>query len=125
MKTTKPLSCLAAITLALCLCACSAGGKREEIERRKAALVEKQDTALKNAREQLAHYDQILQQVEASYDSLQPIVEAHRNALTATEQELRQLNRLRQHRDSLRVTCQTLGAKIRLIHRRQKETQRP
>jgi len=124
MKKDTPLFCLATALLTLWLCACTGNSKRQEIEQRTTALVEKQDSSLRDAQQQLAHYDQMLQRAEAQYDSLLPIVEAHRDALTATEQELRQLNRLRQHRDSLRVTCETLGAKIRLIHRRRTELPR-
>ena len=76
------------MALTLCLCACSAGSKREEIERRKAALVEKQDTALKNAQDQLAHYDQLLQQAEASYDDYyQDAYEAAKKAFAEKDWE--------------------------------------
>jgi len=112
---------LSLLILLLALASCTGNARREEIARRKAALIEKQDTALKNAQEQLARYDLLLQQAQASLDSLMPIVEAHRKALTATEQELRQANLLRQHRDSLRTQCETLGAKIRYIHRLQQK----
>mgnify|MGYP002620442894 CR=1 FL=1 len=122
-RFVKAITPSATIVAVLLLSACGGNSRRAEIEQRRAALIHKQDSALAEAQQQLAFYDQQLQQAEATYDSLTAVVEQHRNNLIATEQELRSLNLLRQHRDSLRVTCQTLGAKIRYIHLRQKENQ--
>jgi len=116
IKTLLPV-----VFAAACLLAGCGNNRRAEIEQRRAALIHKQDSALAEAQQQLALFDQQLQQAEARYDSLSAAVEQHRRQLSATEQELRAVNQLRQRRDSLRVTCETLGAKIRYIHKRQRE----
>lgn len=125
MKTPSHtmLMLLGLTAVLLTVAGCGNNSRREEISRRRAALTEKQDSALRQAQQQLAEYDSLLQQTERSYDSLQTVVERHRAQLTATEDELRQLNLMRQHRDSLRTQCEVLGAKIRYIHRRQEQLQ--
>jgi hypothetical protein len=48
-------------------------------------------------------------------------VEAHKQALKATPEELTALTQLRVKRDSIRTQYEALGLKIRYIHKKQKE----
>ena len=109
------------ITACLMLVACADKSRRQEIEQRKAALTARQDSALRAAQAELAIVDSALEATKNTYDTMKKEVEAHRADLTATEDELRTLNLLRQHRDSLQVRFDVLCAKIRYIHKKQKE----
>ncbi|WP_036910235.1 hypothetical protein [Prevotella sp. FD3004] len=103
------------------LIACGETDTRKEINRRKAALKEKQETELKKAQDELLRTDSLLQIANLELDSLQQKVEKDKKALKATPEELTLLTRTRIKRDSIRTQAETLGMKIRYIHKKQKE----
>ena len=65
--------------------------------------------------------DSLLQIVQKEYDDMQAKVEEDKAALKATAEELTLLTMKRIERDSIRTQFETLGAKIRYIHMKQKE----
>ena len=90
---------------------------------RKATLALHQDVELKIAQRELARTDSVLQIANKELEALQQQVDADKAALKATPEELTQLTRTRMRRDSIRTQFETLGAKIRYIHQKQKELQ--
>ena len=95
--------------------------RRDEIEQRKAALKQKQDSALVASQQELAVVDSTLEAVKVEYERMKTQVEAHRAALQATEEELTALTLLRMRRDSLQVQWDVLGAKIKYIKYQMKD----
>ena len=91
------------------------------IDTRKKALKLYQNIELKKAQEELAVTDSLLQAIQHDLDYQQAKVEKDKAALRATPEELTMLTKTRMKRDSLRTQCETLGAKIRYIHKKQKE----
>ena len=92
------------------------------IDTRKKALHLQQDIELKRAQEELAKTDSLLQLVTHDFNYQQTKVEKDKAALRATAEELTMFTLTRMKRDSLRTQCETLGAKIRYIRKKQKET---
>jgi hypothetical protein len=76
---------------------------------------------LKRAQQELAATDSLLQSVQHDMDYQQEKVNRDKQALRATPEELTMLTQTRIRRDSLRTQCEVLGAKIRYIHKKQKE----
>ncbi len=109
-----------AIMVALLLTACGETKTRKEINRRKAALVEHQQTELKKAQDELWLTDSLLQQTNKELEAMTKEVEAHKEALKATPEELTALTQLRVKRDSIRTQYEALGLKIRYIHKKMK-----
>lgn len=93
----------------------------DAIEERREALKLHQEASLKMAQANLAEVDSALQAAIRQFDEMKPQVEAHRKACTATKEELQQFNELRAHRDSLQGVFNLECAKIKYIHKRQKE----
>ena len=93
------------------------------VEARKTALKLHQEVELKIAQQELARTDSLLVLANRELEARQQQVEAHKAALTATAEELTQLTLTRMRRDSIRTLYETLGAKIRYIRKKQKETQ--
>jgi len=93
----------------------------EIIETRKQALRLHQDISLKQAQEELTRVDSTLLAVKQQYEQLRQKVEKDKQALRATPEELTLLTRTRIHRDSLQTRFDVLCAKIRYIHKKQKE----
>lgn len=91
------------------------------IDARKKALELSWDIELKEAQNELAITDSLLQLVQHDYDRQQAKVEKDKANLQATPEELTKLTKTRMKRDSLRTQCEVLGAKIRVIHKKQKE----
>ena len=110
-----------ALVAIVLLSACGETKTRQEINRRKVALKEHQETELKNAQLEMTITDSLLQVANHQLDSMQQAVEAHKKALKATPEELTALTRQRMKRDSLRTQFETLGMKIRYIHQKMKE----
>ena len=108
-----------AVFTALLITACGETKTRQEINRRKAALVEKQETELKKAQAELWKTDSLLQLTNQKFDSLTKEVELHKQSLKATPEELTALTQLRIKRDSIRTQYEALGLKIRYIHKKQ------
>ena len=93
------------------------------VEARKAALILHQDLELKIAQQELIRTDSLLILANRELEARQQQVDAHKADLKATAEELTQLTRTRMRRDSIRTQFETLGAKIRYIRQKQKETQ--
>ncbi len=91
------------------------------IEARKRGLRLKQSIALKQAQADLAVTDSALQAVSADYAYQRDKVERDRANLRATKEELDMLARTKMVRDSLQVRFDVQCAKIKYIHKRQKE----
>ena len=91
------------------------------IDTRKKALKLYQDIELKKAQQELLITDSLLQTVNHDYAYQQEKVERDKAALRATPEELTMLTLTRMKRDSLRTQAEMLGAKIRYIHKKQKE----
>ena len=121
MKSEKVRNLALIIIAALMLGACGDTKTRQEINRRKAALKEKQETELRKAQEELRVTDSLLQVTNHVLDSLQQKVEKDKAALKATPEELTLLTKTRIKRDSIRTQFEVLGAKIRYIREKMKE----
>ena len=121
MKSEKVRNLALIIIAALMLGACGETKTRQEINRRKAALKEKQETELRKAQEELRVTDSLLQITNHVLDSLQQKVEKDKAALKATPEELTLLTKTRIKRDSIRTQFEVLGAKIRYIREKMKE----
>lgn len=91
------------------------------INERKEALKTHQEASLKKAQANLAVTDSALQAAEREYKSIWPTVEKRHKEGTATEEELSRMNQLRKVRDSLQVVFNVECAKIKYIHKRQKQ----
>jgi peptidoglycan hydrolase CwlO-like protein len=109
-----------AIMVALLITACGETKTRKEINRRKAALVEHQQTELKKAEAELWKTDSLLLIANKELEAMTQQVEEHKKALKATEEELTALTKLRVKRDSIRTQYEALGLKIRYIHKKMK-----
>lgn len=91
------------------------------IETRKQALMLQQNIELKRSQEELAVVDSLLQVVKNDYETLKLKVEKDKQELRATPEELTMLTKTRVRRDSLQTRFEVLCAKIRYIHKKQKE----
>jgi multidrug efflux pump subunit AcrA (membrane-fusion protein) len=91
------------------------------IETRKQALILQQNIELKRSQEELAIIDSLLQVVKSDYETLKLKVEKDKQELRATPEELTMLTKTRVRRDSLQTRFEVLCAKIRYIHKKQKE----
>jgi len=76
---------------------------------------------LKRSQEELATLDSCLQAVKADYDRQKIQVEKDKQELRATADELTLLTKTRIRRDSMQTRYDALCAKIRYIHKKQKE----
>lgn len=94
------------------------------VEARKAALRLHQDVELKVAQQELARTDSLLILANYELENMQEEVEKHKSALQATPEELTALTKMKIQRDSIRTQFETLGAKIRYIHQKQKESEK-
>ena len=91
------------------------------IETRKQALRLQQNIELKRSQEELALVDSALQAVKHDYEYQKQKVEKDKQELRATAEELTMLTKSRVTRDSLQTRFDVLCAKIRYIHKKQKE----
>ena len=91
------------------------------IETRKKALTLYQSISLKQAQEDLAHTDSILQELAHDYNYQKAKVDKDREMLRATAEELQMLNETKVRLDSLKVRFDMQCAKIKYIHKKQKE----
>ena len=91
------------------------------IETRKQALRLQQSIELKRSQEDLAVVDSVLQAVKSDYEQQRQKVEKDKAELRATPEELTLLTKTRVRRDSLQTRFDALCAKIRYIHKKQKE----
>ena len=109
------------ILSAAVLIGCSNNTTRTEIEARKQALKNKQETELKRSQDELAVVDSTLMAVKREYELMKQKVEKDKQELRATPEELTLLTKTRMRRDSLQTRFDVLCAKIRYIHKKQKE----
>lgn len=91
------------------------------IEARKQALSLQQNIELKRSQEELALVDSALQAVKHDYEYQKQRVEKDKQELRATPEELTMFTKTRVRRDSLQTRFDVLCAKIRYIHKKQKE----
>ena len=91
------------------------------VETRRKALALYQSISLKQAQDDLAHTDSILQVVTHDYNYQKTKVEKDRAELRATAEELLMLNTTKAKRESLKVRVDMQCAKIKYIHKKQKE----
>ena len=91
------------------------------IDIRKQALTLQQNIELKWSQEELAVLDSTLQAVNLDYEQQKQKVDKAKAELRATAEELTMLTKTRVRRDSLQTRFAALCAKIRYIHKKQKE----
>ena len=91
------------------------------VETRKKALKLFQDISLKEAQEDLALTDSIMQKVGLDYKYIKEKVEKDKAELRATAEELELFTRTKMKYDSLKVRFDMQCAKIKYIHKKQKE----
>ena len=91
------------------------------VETRKKALKLFQDISLKEAQEDLALTDSIMQKVGLDYKYIKEKVEKDKAELRATAEELELLTRTKMKYDSLKVRFDMQCAKIKYIHKKQNE----
>ena len=91
------------------------------IDIRKQALTLQQNIELKWSQEELAVLDSTLQAVNLDYEQQKQKVDKAKAELRATAEELTMLTKTRVRRDSLQTRFDALCAKIRYIHKKQKE----
>ena len=91
------------------------------VETRKKALTLFQSISLKEAQEDLAITDSILQRVTLDYKYIKDKVEKDKAELRATPEELEMLTRTKMKLDSLKVRFDMQCAKIKYINKKQKE----
>ena len=91
------------------------------IDARKRALKLYQSIELKQTQEELATVDSALEAVKHDYDYQRQKTEKDKAELRATPEELTMLTKTRMKRDSLQTRFDVLCAKIRYIHKKQKE----
>lgn len=92
------------------------------INERKEVLKLYQSASLRIAQKQLAYVDSALEAEKRIFRDMEKSVAAHKSAGTATAQELTALTRKRMLRDSLQTQFDVLCAKIKYIHKRQKQS---
>lgn len=91
------------------------------IAERKEALKLYQEASLRIAQKQLAYVDSALEAEKHIFLTMEKSVAAHKEAGIATAEELTALTRKRMLRDSLQTQFDVLCAKIKYIHKRQKQ----
>lgn len=91
------------------------------VNERKEALVLYQKASLRIAERDLAKTDLALEEAKSKFNNMQQSVNAHKESGVATAQELTDLTLQRMNRDSLQVRFDVLCAKIKYIHKRQKQ----
>ncbi len=91
------------------------------IETRRQALSLQQAVALKQAQEDLAQTDSLLQAVTNDYNYQKQKVDKERAALKASPEMLKRLTLTQLRRDSLKMRFDLLCSKIKYIHKKQKE----
>lgn len=93
----------------------------QAIDARKKALALYQDISLKQAQEDLAGTDSLLQRVGREYEAMKAAVDKAKAELKATPEALQALTLKRMERDSLQTRFDMQCAKIKYIHKKQKE----
>lgn len=91
------------------------------IAERKEALKLYQEASLRIAQKQLAYVDSALEAEKNIFRTMEKSVAAHKEKGIATAEELTALTRKRMLRDSLQTQFDVLCAKIKYIHKRQKQ----
>lgn len=124
LKISYILVFILIVAVVVVLAGCDGGEySRKAIKERKEALKEHQQTALKAAQETLERADRELQALEVEYKEKKEKVDKAREALKATEEEIRDLWTTKKKLDSVRVVFETECEKIKYIHKKQKDTE--
>lgn len=92
-----------------------------DVEARKQALTLYQEASLKMAQQDLAQTDSLIAIVNEEYNQLKAKFDQDRTELKATLEETQQLNLTKARLDSLKVRFDMQCAKIKYIHKKQKE----
>lgn len=93
----------------------------KEIDVRKRALTLYQNAALRQAQDDLASTDSALQRAQSEYATMEASADSSAASLHTTPEELRTLAQKRKERDSLLTRFDVQCAKIKYIHKKQKE----
>lgn len=93
----------------------------QAIEARKTALKLFQDVSLTQAQEDLERTDQQIQKVKAEYNRMKAEADRAKRALQATTTQLQAVTLKKIELDSLQVRFDMQCAKIKYIHKKQKE----
>lgn len=93
----------------------------QAIEQRKEALKIYQNTVLTMAQNELMHVDTLLQQARTEYQAMKSAAEAHHQQGTATADELTAVTLQKLKVDSLQNRFDAYVAKVKYIHKKQKE----
>jgi len=94
---------------------------QQEIKTRKEALKHHQDSALSASEKDVQKLDKELQEANKKYYKMKADAEAAHAAGTATAKQLTNVTKMRLYRDSLQTQFDVQCAKIKYIHKRQKE----
>lgn len=92
-----------------------------DVEARKQALTLYQQVSLNQAQEDLAKTDSLIMTVSDEYKQLKAKVEQDKTELKATFEDTEKLNLTKAKLDSLKVRFDMQCAKIKYIHKKQKE----
>lgn len=117
----KLKSIIFSLALLGCIAAtgCADKSRRTEIEQRKAALKEKQDSTLAASQAELAWVDSALQAATAQHERLLEQLHTGSHSQEQLQRLGQELTLARLHRDSLQVRFDVLCGVIKYIHRKQ------
>lgn len=93
----------------------------KDVEARRLALSLYQQVSLRQAQEDLANTDSLMEIVSDEYNQLKAKVERDRSELKASFEDTEKLNLTKAKMDSLKVRFDMQCAKIKYIHKKQKE----
>lgn len=93
----------------------------KDVEARRLALSLYQQVSLRQAQEDLANTDSLMAIVSDEYNQLKAKVERDRSELKASFEDTEKLNLTKAKMDSLKVRFDMQCAKIKYIHKKQKE----
>jgi multidrug resistance efflux pump len=107
------------IVATLLTAGCGNNSRRAEIEQRKAALKEKQDSTLAASQAELAWVDSALQAATTQHERLLEQLHTGSHSQEQLQRLGQELTLARLHRDSLQVRFDVLCGVIKYIHRKQ------
>lgn len=105
----------------LALMACNTSPQKNAVSERRLQIKNHLQTELSKTQADLAHTDSLLQQAIKEYNIQKQITEQKRKELNATAEDLQKVTLLRIRRDSLQVRFDVAGARIRYIHKKQRD----
>ena len=102
---------------------CGPQSRRAEIEQRKAALRQKEDSTLTASQRELAGVDSALQAAEQHHQAVLSRLKSGSHSKAELQRLGDELTVARLRRDSLQVRFEVLCGKIKYIHRKQEQRQ--